>query len=720
MVTNGHEEIPIGLKNLETETVVQQGAVKISGLPQGPGMTVNMRNLNLIRETAQEQLPILRFPPIWFPISNVGIAGVECTQATQFFDFNGEGSGAGTDNSVPLVAGKATMLRVYPDRFNWLWAPAPTSLTGIVSYAQIGGSSFPNLSPINGPIPAMPASSIDRGNVNATLNFLIPAANCNGQLQVSVTLFDPAHPGDPAYSSGPLTFYSTFQVVPRVRVHGVLIHYTGRGMNIAAPSGMDLINTLAYVGKTYPTSGFNYTACEVIDFNGDLTVGGGGGCGTGWNQLFSTLWNMRASSGTNDVFVGLLPSGVPTSGVIGCGGGGVAIAYVNGGSVLAQEIGHAFGRAHAPCGNPGSPDPNYPTYNSYPSGSIGEYGFDTETSQVFSPWSTYDFMSYCGPTWISPYTYEGLMNGITSSMASAHPERAADRVIARENLLLSFRVYLDGRVELLSSFHLKGPAPSSEMGPLLPISCQLLSADGKVTLVHHCHFNDPHQDPEGPYMELHEVIPWEPDTKSIAFIHNGKVIDTYELEEQAPEVSIVSTARAEKRADLMRVEWQGKHPEKAVTYLLRYSNNGGTSWRAMAADLTQTSYVVNMELLPGGHQCKFQVVASAGVRTTLAETEPFAVAQKPRQAYILLPEAGASFTEGQAVILRGAGFSPDFETSLPEDGVWTSDIDGILGVGYELVLRTLSVGEHTITLRVADGLGGEASSHVTITVQSGA
>lgn len=699
MITDGHE-VPL----------------KTINLPQRREVAVNMTDLMQMREAAQEVTDVLTLPP-WWPTSNLAIAGIECTQATQFFRFNGQGSGSGTDNSLPLIAEKATILRVYPNLLGWRWLPNPTSVTGIVSYAQVGGSTFPNLAPINGPLSPIPAGAIDRGNAEQTLNFRIPAANCRGVLQVTVTLFDPSQPGNPTYTSPSVTFYSSFGVVPRVRIHGVLIHYTGRGLNIANPSGFDLINTLAYIGKTYPISGFNYTACDVVEFNGDLTVGGGGGCGTGWNQLFNMLWNMRAASGTNDVFVGLLPSGVPTSGVIGCGGGGVAIAYIGAGSVLAQEVGHAFGRAHAPCGNPGNPDPNYPTYNSYPSGSIGEYGFDNETSQVFNPSTTFDFMSYCGPTWISPYTYVGLMNGIITSMASGNAERTSEVAVAHENLHLNFRVHLDGRVELLPSFHLSGQAPSSEMGDRSPVSCRLLNADGQITVVHHCHYNDPHQDPDGPYVEFHEVVLWAPDTRSIAFVREGKVIYTFELEGQAPEVKMLATTRTEKRADLMRIEWEGKHPEKDLTYLLRYSADEGKKWRVVAADLTETSQVINLELLPGGERCKFQVVASSGIRTALAETEPFPVPEKPRQAYVLLPECDARFMEGRAVILRGGGFSPDFETSLHADVQWSSDIDGDLGVGYELILHTLSVGQHKITLSVADGLGGKATSSVEIVVK---
>ena len=48
-----------------------------------------------------------------------------------------------------------------------------------------------------------------------------------------------------------------------------------------------------------------------------------------------------------------------------------------------------------------SGDPNYP----FPGGEIGEYGFDPLTLKVHNRHSIADFMSYCFPTWVSPYTY---------------------------------------------------------------------------------------------------------------------------------------------------------------------------------------------------------------------------------------------------------------------------------------------------------------------------
>jgi hypothetical protein len=49
-------------------------------------------------------------------MADLSIVGVEKTQAIQYFSINGQGSGYAPDNSVPLVAQRTTVLRVYTDR----------------------------------------------------------------------------------------------------------------------------------------------------------------------------------------------------------------------------------------------------------------------------------------------------------------------------------------------------------------------------------------------------------------------------------------------------------------------------------------------------------------------------------------------------------------------------------------------------------------------------
>jgi hypothetical protein len=646
------------------------------------------------------------------PTSNLTIAGIERTQAIQFFFLNGQGSGAGADNSVPLVADKALTLRVYVNRSEIPGLPAPAYITGEVSFA--GASSIAAFTPI----PARAASAIDRGNVNHTLNFLIPASACHGIVTFTVTVFDAAHPGEPAYTSQPETLTVRFDAVDLPRVHGVLINYTGLGLNLPAPTGIDLIETMGFAGQVFPVSGFNYTGCTVVQFPFDLTLGGRDYCGIGWNLLITLLSNLRELSETDDIYLGLLPAGVPTNEFTGCGGNGVAAAFVGSEVDVAHEMCHAFGRAHAPCGDPSDPDDNYPTYASYPAGSIGEFGFNTQTNRVFDPNTARDLMSYCGPPWVSPYTYLGLRNSILNSAAAGDALAPGRKKVRAEYLHLNFRVFADGRFELLPSFHLEGLTSGPDPRAVTSLWCDLVGSDGQVLETHQCHLHDRHKQGDGHEGIFQERVSWHAAAQAIAIRRHREICHRYEMGEMPPEFTVRATRRTGRGNNLMIIQWEPSIEDYPWSYFIRYSHNDGATWRAVAANLTVSKFVVNCDLLAGGEKCFFQVGASSGIRTRLAKTEAFTLPVKAASAHILLPVPNASFEVGEPVVLRGGGFSPDFGTTPFDNVLWSSRVDGHLGNGYEHVVSSLSCGRHRITLSVPDGLGGEATADVSIDVRA--
>ncbi len=73
--------------------------------------------------------------------TTVVVAGVEATQSIQYCNINSQGSGYAQDNSVPLVAQRTTVVRVYVD------AATPSPITGS---AFLDGSA--PILPSNGPI----------------------------------------------------------------------------------------------------------------------------------------------------------------------------------------------------------------------------------------------------------------------------------------------------------------------------------------------------------------------------------------------------------------------------------------------------------------------------------------------------------------------------------------------------------------------------------------
>jgi hypothetical protein len=127
--------------------------------------------------------------------------------------------------------------------------------------------------------------------------------------------------------------------------------------------------------------------------------------GHAWSQLLDELRILRQTDGSGRYYYGFVRVSY-TSGIAGIGyiGHPVAAGWDHAGSapaVMAHELGHNFGRAHAPCGTSG--DPNYP----YPNGLIGTWGYDLESRTLRDPSERYDLMSYCSPQWVSDYTYEG-------------------------------------------------------------------------------------------------------------------------------------------------------------------------------------------------------------------------------------------------------------------------------------------------------------------------
>jgi hypothetical protein len=667
--------------------------------------------------------------------SDLTIVGVEMTQGIQFFSINGQGSGSEPDNSVPLVGQRTTVLRVYTDCKRVAQQephpggpqPIPIRISGRVTVDRIqpNGSirRLATLQPINGSIAARTAASIDRGDANHTLNFRVPASDCQGHLRFTVLVFEQGPVvTELTAAAGPASFsmqvFGRFEPAPTFRVHGVLVHYTGDGMDLAAPTGLDLAATLEYVLRTYPIGRIEFDDCTEIEFDKNLRTPGGG-CGPGFEGpggLMKILAAYDEQSDRTAIHVALIPRSAVMS-VGGCGNRNIAAAKNGAGVTLAQEMGHALDRKHAPYA-PGY-DPSFPHYGNYPWGSIGEYGFDVVTSEVYDPTYVYDFMSYESDRWVSPYTYMGIRETMADRFrdrSATRPFRVADDA-RRETLFLSFRVERDGTVDVGPSFHLPARPQPIDRSPLANVSCELLDAGGEVLVFHRCCLRGSHVDPDGPHVDFHEALPWLNDAAAIRFLRDKEVLLVHPIEGSAPVVEFLQAeVRYSEQPVILR--WAGRHPERELTYLVRYSNDAGQTWRLVGVDLGREECQLHQRSLPGGDRCCVQVVASSGIRTTVAESKSFAVPLTPRKATILSAEASAS---GQ-VVLRGGAFSPDFGLGAPEDVTWSSNVDGLLGYGFMLVADRLTTeGLHVITLTAPDGLGdlATASTSVTVTLPNG-
>lgn len=85
---------------------------------------------------------------------------------------------------------------------------------------------------------------------------------------------------------------------------------------------------------------------------------------------------------------------------------------VNSARTFVHEIGHNQGFSHIACPNADAagPDPSYP----YADGLIGGYGFGIRDFHVYTPGASHDYMTYCGNSWVSDWTWNKAFSRIAT------------------------------------------------------------------------------------------------------------------------------------------------------------------------------------------------------------------------------------------------------------------------------------------------------------------
>jgi hypothetical protein len=476
---------------------------------------------------------------------------------------------------------------------------------------------------------------------------------------------------------------------------------------------------LTYLRKTYPVSRIEVASYETIDFSGDLTDQSDPGYGRGWGELLLLLSRLRAASVSADPHYALLPTGVPNDGCGGFGSSlGVGASYVGEGSAMAQEVGHIFCRRHAPGGDASNSDPHYPSYGGYPSGSIGEYGFDPASGHAFSPASSHDFMGYCGNYWVSPYTYRALLDVFTNPSADNAKEGVEPTRGDDVYLHLGFSLRDHHRFELESGLTLPAKAIESNGGKTSH-RLELRDEHGRLLSYRAVRSRDGHH---GSDEELHflESIPFCLGARRLAFVccqRHDPV--TFEIPRDELKIDFVGPAPGrlgEFWDGVVELQWKlmCKTPDR-LAFFLRYTCDGGASWQPVNIGFEWKSCRVDLSRLPGGDDCRFQVIASTILQTATAQTDSFRVRQSPRRAMIAGPSLARRVHRASTLELAGTAHSPD---GFAEEGelTWSSSLQGHLGNGSYLTVHDLVPGEHEIKLTAPDGLGGQTEDVVMIRV----
>ncbi len=661
----------------------------------------------------------------------LSIEGVEATQGSQFYKSSRHlhAPHAEYDNAVQLIKNKNLGIRVYPDVRIQL-PPGYASITprvyGVVWFKRLNTTDiWRKAIPLNGPfIWGRPGDEIDRGDTDQSLNFRITNYWTNGALLVYARVYTYV---DRWYATPwRKLLFMRWTPVPAVRLRAHSVHYrrtlpdgsvSETGPATPEEGFSDFMRTIIYLRKTYPASSFRFLTWDLIEFGGDLTDTTGGGCGEGWNALWDDLRALYLA--TPDAFhYALLRRPIPTA-YGGCGGGYVGASFADEGGVMAQELGHALGRGHT------FGDPNWPHYTHPISASIGEYGFDYATGEVYDPSDSNDFMSYSPNFWVSPYTYRGLIGDIKNQPTPAPSDafHVEDPRYQREYLYLSLSVDCEGGVALLNGFRMKG-SPFRSLGRETPYTVEVQDVDGRILTRERLKLEEAHQNLAHSHTRYFQAIPMYERAAKLVFKcgHQSDPghIETTVFEIPSDPLTVdVKPLKVKKGVPArgpLELQWESKKKRnEKVKYMVRYSSDGGITWQPVCIGLETSSYRVALDRLPGGDDCRLQVVASTILRTATAETDSFAVEKKPRVALIVPVVDPNRRRPARHIELAGTAYSPD-GFAEEEELHWSSSIQGYRGVGSNLLASNLVPCEHLISLVASDGVGGETRAEYRVWV----
>lgn len=670
--------------------------------------------------------------------------GMEITQATQ--DLR---------NSVPLVAGKPTVVRVY------LSVQGPTQLigevTGAITASHPGGASLPNWQSANAiTVNSSQDVRAKRHDLQASLNFILPpewSAAGTLHFQVSKLYIQGQESHLPCDGCGNLDEINApryVQFSPTRPLNLVLVPYvyaisaTPTPDILFTPMGsLQWLNNVYPVSGNFPEDGAGVRLLRILptrstnknlhnDDDGDDFI-------DDLQDIFNDLQDQAGSSWPSDVHLFAMTP-------CGCGGRGASpgnVAYGDTwnvetgpvqddkyefyGALWAQEIAHNFGLNHA--GNAHDEMPPQDLGFPYPHGGIGEPGLAIITEwwngspfliepgvPALGKKHAHDFMSYGDVNdsadhtydWVSPYTYQDLFRSFEELGQSRRSTAQT------EKLVVLGRIGRDGTVTL-RPFNRVTTSYSSGPGTAGELSVDLVDAGGRTLLSHH--FSARHVGGSNASV-FNEFVPWKAGTQLILIKRGGVVLAKRTVSPHKPWVRVVSPKGGETWGAKATITWEaGDDDHDPLTYTVLYNSGLDPSWIPIASGVTGLSTTVDTALLPGSPKARIRVRATDGVNTAEAESGgTFAVPDKSPLVVILGPVNGQTIPAGTPLRLIGAAYDPE-DGMLPSSSLtWTSDRDGLMGQGERLRMRSLSRGPHVITLTATDSQGRVVKARVNVTV----
>ncbi len=527
----------------------------------------------------------LYLPAVLKP-SLLTVTGLETTQSSQT-----------AANDVPLVTGRATVLRVYVQGGDI----QPTDDVRVSVKATRGGVELPGSPLVIGPQTAPLLAA--RASYGTSFNTLLPAPWLSGQVVLTALAYVGSVPA-PADDNNSAMLTVSFNDVPplKVMVVPILYTHTPTGQVYPAPTVDDLSS---WIMRAYPISAVNLAFHAPFAFVGDLRQG------SAWDALLNAVSDLKTSENAPDaqIYYGLIPTannsgswfsgGISGYGWVGWRGSigldlGAHWGADAAGENAAHEMGHNLGRQHVLCkGNEAGVDTNYPYHlPAFANGSIGQLGLDINQADVsksylWSPDVGRDLMSYCNNQWVSDYTYKALYADQRTNGARVLSAEAAPGLLIRATFdaqgaptLKPVYAFATGLTAL--------PASSD-------YSVDLLDAAGQVLASYPVKVLEAEEE-SGRVRAIRAVVPQPaPAVASVRLVQAGRAVAQRRLSLSLT-AQTAATPTVTQSAAGATMRWGASD----IPALVRYTVDGGRTWTTLGVDVMQGELTFDPAQLPAG------------------------------------------------------------------------------------------------------------------------
>ena len=414
--------------------------------------------------------------------------------------------------------------------------------------------------------------------------------------------------------------------------------------------------------------------------------------------------------------------------------------------IIAHESGHTLNLHHTntalplyttqsfpSCWSPAGDDTTYWKFpDNYIQSTDGqEWGFDLTTNGVVDPMKNFDVMGYCAPAWISPINYDKGI-GVTSSSVTAQALRNHSFVAKpkeeREDAPVVPPLTQGSYWQIAGTITSNG----ATLDPIFATDMQGTTDAGSGTYA--IQARDSSGQPlftrnftpttltgdavSGALVPENSIfsewIPVTPGTASIVVSDaTGNRLSTTSINGVGPTVTITSPASG---TGQQTISWTAQEPGiTTFTSQVYYSADNGTTWTELG-ETTDSSSPINFTTLPGSAGALLRVYVSDGANTGSATSSAFAVPKNvPSSVVIYTPVEGLVQPAANVVFFDGSAYDADDGALTGSALSWSSDVQGVLGTGEQLVLA-LKPGKHVITLTATDSDGNAITATTTITL----